>query len=49
MRIFYETLLEQKPNSIIAAKWCIEHGILERTRAEELLKVVERAKKKTKL
>ena len=48
VRIFYETLLEQKPTSIIAAKYCVEHGILEKQRAEELITTLEKAKKKSK-
>ena len=28
-RAFYESLLEQKPNSIMALKWCVEYGCLD--------------------
>ena len=27
IRVFYETLLEQNPKSLIALKWCVEHGV----------------------
>ncbi len=33
-RAFYESLLEQKPNSIMALKWCIEYGCLEQQRVK---------------
>ena len=29
MRAFYESLLEQKPNSLMALKYCIENGCLD--------------------
>lgn len=28
LRRFYTSLLEQKPESLMAKKWCIEHGLL---------------------
>ncbi len=28
-RIFYETLLQQRPNSAMAQDWCVAHGVLE--------------------
>ena len=27
-RVFYETLLEQRPDSEMAQKWCVHHGVL---------------------
>ncbi|SOV16436.1 conserved protein, unknown function [Plasmodium sp. gorilla clade G2] len=36
-RAFYESLLEENPNSIIAIKYCIEHGILSGTKHHEAL------------
>eukprot|EP01068_Selenidium_serpulae_P008590 Selendium_serpulae@DN5023_c0_g2_i2.p1 len=27
-RAFYESLLEENPNSLMALKWCLEHGVL---------------------
>ena len=27
IRVFYETLLEQNPKSVMALKWCVEHGV----------------------
>lgn len=28
-RAFYESLLEQKPDSLMALKWCVEYGVLD--------------------
>ncbi|GAW82754.1 hypothetical protein, conserved [Plasmodium gonderi] len=36
-RAFYESLLEENPNSIIAIKYCIEYGILSGTKHHETL------------
>ncbi|SPJ11223.1 conserved protein, unknown function [Plasmodium sp. DRC-Itaito] len=36
-RAFYESLLEENPNSVIAIKYCIEHGILSGTKHHEAL------------
>ncbi|KAI4835553.1 hypothetical protein MKS88_004763 [Plasmodium brasilianum] len=36
-RAFYESLLEENPNSIIAIKYCIEHGVLSGTKHHEAL------------
>ena len=27
-RVFYETLLRQKPDSLMAQEWCLAHGLL---------------------
>lgn len=36
-RAFYESLLDENPNSIIAIKYCIEHGVLSGTTYHETL------------
>lgn len=36
-RAFYESLLEENPNSIIAIKYCIEHGVLTGSKYHEAL------------
>lgn len=36
-RAFYETLLKERPNSILANKYCIEHGVLIGTQLKEQL------------
>ena len=35
-RVFYETLLEQRPECEMAQEWCVYYGVLEDTRAHEL-------------
>ena len=35
-RAFYESLLEQKPDSLMALKWCIEYGCLDHARVNKL-------------
>lgn len=35
LRKFYESLYQQRPNSIMAMKWCMEHGILSESQAQE--------------
>jgi len=47
-RAFYESLLEQKPNSVMALKWCIDYGCLEADRAEKGIIFLEGLKKKSK-
>eukprot|EP00366_Plasmodium_knowlesi_P003028 XP_002260525.1 [Plasmodium knowlesi strain H] len=36
-RAFYESLLEENPNSIIAIKYCIEHGVLNGTKHHQAI------------
>lgn len=33
---FYTSLLRQKPNSKMALKWCLEHGIFKKKKAEKI-------------
>jgi aryl-alcohol dehydrogenase-like predicted oxidoreductase len=35
LRAFYTTLLEQRPDSQMALKWCLEHGLLSDAKATE--------------
>ncbi|KAI9914336.1 hypothetical protein PsorP6_007358 [Peronosclerospora sorghi] len=37
-RVFYESLLQQRPDSRMAQKWCLEHGVLKWAEAEALCK-----------
>ncbi|KAF4319035.1 hypothetical protein BBO99_00006646 [Phytophthora kernoviae] len=37
-RVFYESLLQQRPDSHMAQKWCLEYGVLKWAEAEALCK-----------
>ncbi|CAH0490741.1 unnamed protein product [Peronospora farinosa] len=37
-RVFYESLLQQRADSHMAQKWCLEHGVLKWAEAEALCK-----------
>ena len=45
-RAFYESLLEQRPDSMMAKKYCVEYGCLEPDKAIEYAKEIEKKKKK---
>ena len=45
-RAFYESLLEQRPDSMIAKKYCVEYGCLDADKANEYIKELEKKKKK---
>ena len=45
-RACYESLLEQRPDSIMAKKYCVEYGCLDAEKANEYLKELEKKKKK---
>lgn len=45
-RVFYETLLKQKPSSTMAQEWCVNYGVLSREEASKLYKVVMKRKGK---
>ena len=47
-RAFYESLLEQRPDSIMAKKYCVEYGCLDGDKANEYIKELEKIKKKKK-
>ena len=46
-RVFYETLLVQRPDSEMAQEWCVNYGILPEKQAEQLYKVILKRKGKT--
>ncbi|CEG36890.1 uncharacterized protein PHALS_04143 [Plasmopara halstedii] len=39
-RVFYESLLQQRPDSRMAQKWCLEYGVLKWAEAEMLCKTL---------
>jgi exonuclease III len=45
-RVFYETLLRQRPDSVMAQEWCVAYGVLPDEEAEKLHKKVASRKKK---
>ena len=45
-RAFYESLLEQRPDSMMAKKYCVEYGCLDADKANEFIKELEKKKKK---
>lgn len=46
LRLFYESMLKQKPESILALKYCVEHGCLNEAEAELGLKKLQKLIKK---
>jgi hypothetical protein len=47
-RAFYESLLEQRPESLMAKKYLVDYGCLDSDKAKEFLKILEKNKKKNK-
>ena len=47
-RAFYESLLEQRPDSIMAKRYCVDYGCLDNDKAKEFIKILENHKKKKK-
>mmetsp|Transcript_2295 Transcript_2295/g.2752 ORF Transcript_2295/g.2752 Transcript_2295/m.2752 type:complete len:110 (-) Transcript_2295:180-509(-) len=45
-RVFYETLLRQRPKSEMAQEWCVNYGVLPEAEAKKLFKLVTERKKK---
>mmetsp|Transcript_12876 Transcript_12876/g.24180 ORF Transcript_12876/g.24180 Transcript_12876/m.24180 type:complete len:119 (+) Transcript_12876:88-444(+) len=45
-RVFYETLLRQKPDSQMAQEWCVAHGVLPHEEAQKLYKAILKRKGK---
>jgi len=43
-RVFYETLLKQRPDSEMAREWCLSYGILEAKEAENIMKTANKKK-----
>jgi hypothetical protein len=46
-RVFYESLLEQRPDSLMAMQWCVEYGVLSKERAVEIYKELLKSKGKS--
>ena len=47
-RAFYESLLEQRPDSLMAKKYCVEYGCVDADKAKEFIEILEKNKKKKK-
>lgn len=45
-RVFYETLLTQRPDSEMAQDWCLAYGILDEKKAKQLLEQVNSRKQR---
>mmetsp|Transcript_52073 Transcript_52073/g.156250 ORF Transcript_52073/g.156250 Transcript_52073/m.156250 type:complete len:115 (-) Transcript_52073:415-759(-) len=45
-RVFYETLLRQRPDSAMAQEWCVSYGVLHANEAAKIHKVVMKRKNK---
>lgn len=45
-RVFYETLLRQKPESEMAQEWCVAYGVLPEEEAQKIYKKVLKRKGK---
>lgn len=43
-RVFYETLIEQRPDSEMAQEWCVYYGVLDATRAAALWALIQKRK-----
>lgn len=43
-RVFYETLIEQRPDSEMAQEWCVYYGVLDKTRAAALWELIQKRK-----
>jgi hypothetical protein len=48
-RVFYETLLRQRPESAMAQEWCVSYGVLPHDEAEKLNKKVTEHKRKIRM
>ena len=48
-RVFYETLLRQRPDSAMAQEWCVYYGVLPRKEAERLHTMVTERKRAARL
>ena len=43
-RVFYETLIEQRPDSEMAQEWCVYYGVLDASRAAALWALIQKRK-----
>lgn len=48
-RVFYETLLRQRPDSAMAQEWCVYYGVLPHEEAERLHTIVTERKRAARL
>ncbi|CAJ1942554.1 unnamed protein product [Cylindrotheca closterium] len=48
-RVFYETLLRQRPDSAMAQEWCVNYGVLPTKKAAKLHAIVMDRKKKQRV
>ena len=48
-RVFYETLLRQRPDSAMAQEWCVYYEVLSLNEAERLHVIVTERKRATRL
>mmetsp|Transcript_3577 Transcript_3577/g.9878 ORF Transcript_3577/g.9878 Transcript_3577/m.9878 type:complete len:116 (+) Transcript_3577:89-436(+) len=39
-RVFYETLLRQRPDSVMAQEWCVAYGVLPKKEAKRLSEAI---------
>ena len=46
-RVFYESLLRQRPDSIMAQEWCVYHGVLDKDEAQKLYNLILKRKGKS--
>lgn len=46
--IFYTSLLKQNKNSMMALKWCLEHGVFSKSKAERVVMQMQMAEMKIK-
>jgi hypothetical protein len=44
-RVFYESLLNQNPKSLMAKKWCLEYGLLSKDKASEVMGDLKKSSK----
>jgi hypothetical protein len=47
-RVFYESLLKERPSSLIAQIWCVENGVLPEEQAKKMIKSIEKLKEERK-
>lgn len=45
---FYTSLLQQNPKSMMALKWCLEHGVFSKSKAEKVALQLQMANMKIK-
>mmetsp|Transcript_7450 Transcript_7450/g.21812 ORF Transcript_7450/g.21812 Transcript_7450/m.21812 type:complete len:109 (-) Transcript_7450:173-499(-) len=48
-RVFYESLLKQRPDSVMAQEWCISYGVLSHKKSAKLYKIVTERKRQIRL